>query len=269
MVGISMNGARSVAANVVGSAILFVSSIGLSGCIGNCNNVPGVPLDQLDMSASTPGEIALAGPDNVILTVGDRLDITVEGGTGTQDLRFDLSDDKLRIGREGDWLSGSTPATIRVTMPAPREVSLAGSGTIAAATLANEAEVDIAGSGSVNVATIASERLEVSMAGSGDMKAAGTVQRLEVSKTGSGDIDLAALTADTVEISIAGSGDIALASDGEVTASIAGSGDIEVIGNAKCTLKSVGSGTLDCKPGSPTAGPTPPTRAVDDEAVAN
>ncbi len=265
MVELMMKRARSFA----GPAALVLASMGLSGCFTSLNEVPGVPLSEFDMSGSAPTEIALSGPDKVILTVGETLDITVEGGSGTEDLRFDLSDDDtLRIGREGDWLAGSQPATIRVTMPAPREISLAGSGSIDAPTLASEAEVDIAGSGTVSIAEIASQRLEISMAGSGDLKAAGKTDRLKVSIVGSGDIDLAALTADKVEISIAGSGDIALASDGVVTASIAGSGDIKVTGNAKCTLKSAGSGTLDCATAKAGAQSTSQAGAADGDAAA-
>ncbi len=269
MVQFLVERAKSVVNAVTVPAILVVASIGLSGCFGSFNDVPGVPLSELDMGASAPTEIALSGPDNVILTVGDKLNVTVEGGTETENLRFDLSDDKLRIGREGDGMKGSQPATIRVTMPAPREISLAGSGSIDAPSLASSSEIDIAGSGTVTIAQIKSERLEVSMAGSGDFKAAGQTDRLEVSIAGSGDIDLAALTAENAEISIAGSGDITLASDGVVTATIAGSGDIKVTGNAKCTLKSVGSGTINCAPAEAGANTASQSGAASGEAVAD
>ena len=239
---------------IAAPAFLLAASLGLSGCFfANFTEVPGVPLEELDMSGEAPVEIAVAGPDNVILTEGDTLDITVEGGTKTEDLRFDLDGSKLRIGRDGDWMSGGDPATIRVTMPAPRDISLAGSGNLEAPAIASETEIGIAGSGDLSISQIEAERLEVSMAGSGSITGAGTAKTLEISIAGSGDVEFANLSADEVEISIAGSGDIALTSDGNVSASIAGSGSIDVTGSATCKASTVGSGSLNCKPAASTA----------------
>ena len=209
----------------------------------------GVPLAELDMSGAAPTVIKLAGLDTVILTEGEVLDITVEGdAAATARLRFKLDGDDLKIGREGERSDTTSKATIRVTMPAPSEIAVAGSGSITAQAVAKDAELNIAGSGSIEVASIEAERLEVSIGGSGKVTGAGKASTLEVNVAGSGDVNLADLVADNVEVSIAGSGDVQLASDGTVTASIAGSGDVRVAGNAKCNLSSMGSGKLTCTP---------------------
>ena len=56
----------------------------LSGCGMNYNSweeVEGVPLAELDMSGEAPDTIRLAGPDRVVISEGDTLTITLEGGS--------------------------------------------------------------------------------------------------------------------------------------------------------------------------------------------
>ncbi|MDJ0978456.1 MAG: head GIN domain-containing protein [Erythrobacter sp.] len=234
------------ARSLVGAAALIASSAGLSGCVNLDTGFGGEPLADLDTSGSAPTEIALAGPDNLILTVGDALDIQVEGDSdAVDDLRFKRSDESLAVGREG---SADGTATVRITMPPPREISLAGSGSIDSEALADKAEINIAGSGAVIVAEVDAADLEVSSAGSGSLTASGTVADLEISIVGSGDVDFSKLKAENVEISIAGSGDVTLLSDGRVETSIAGSGNVNVTGQATCETSSFGSGAVTCRP---------------------
>ena len=242
------------AKTVFGAASMLAATIGLSGCINIDSSFDGVPLDQLADGDGPPVEITLAGPDDLIVTVGDTLDISVEGDDEVlEDLRFKRKGDSLAIGRESSWGDSRGKAIIRVTMPAPRSVALAGSGDIDSETLASDAEVSIAGSGKVKIGEVAADELDISIAGSGSLSASGSATELEISIAGSGDIDFAGLKADKVDISIAGSGDIELASDGVVEASIAGSGDVTVTGSATCKSSAMGSGTVTCKPATATA----------------
>lgn len=237
-------------AKTLGAATLLLgASLALSGCLYLASGFDGVPLDELDTSGSPPVEIALAGPDDVILTVGDTLDIAVEGDdAATDDLRFRIDGERLSIGREDGGMNSDGKALIRVTMPAPRAIALAGSGKLEAEALASTAEISLAESNTATVAEIAADDLEVSVAGSGSLSGRGTVERLDISIAGSGDIDFAAVEAEIVEISIAGSGDVTLASNGSVEASIAGSGDVFVTGSASCKTRSAGSGEVRCRP---------------------
>ena len=226
-------------------------STALAGCDGvniKINDEEGVPLSELDMSGDPPTELALIAPDKVILTEGDTLDITVEGDDEAVDaMRFTNSGGTLGIMREsGNW-KGSSYATVRVTMPAPEGISIAGSGTVKASKLASDASINIAGSGSVEATEIDSDSLEISMGGSGKVSGAGKAERLEVSAAGSGNVDMPDLSVEGAEISIVGSGDVRFASDGDVEVSIAGSGNVYVTGSATCTVSAVGSGKVVCK----------------------
>lgn len=223
----------------------------LTACNGDMNistSSDGVPLAELDYEGATPTGIALAGPDKVIVTSGESLAIEVEGDAEiTEKLRFELDGDSLEIGREGNWRQSGI-ATIRVTMPTPTNVTVAGSGTIEIDRLGTggEAEIAIAGSGNSKIGRIDADELDVTVAGAGSLEAAGRAKSLELSIAGSGDLDLRRVKVDSADISIAGSGDAVFASDGEVEASIMGSGTVEVIGNAKCSVSAMGSGELKC-----------------------
>lgn len=231
------------------AATLSSASFGLPGCIDFVSGFDGQPLDKLDTSGEAPTEIALAGPDDIVLKVGEALDIRVEGNPDVlETLRFKRSGNMLGIGRASAGRNLDGKAIIHVIMPAPSEVSIAGSGDISAQTLARAAEISIAGSGEVDVAQIASDNLEITVAGSGSISGFGTVSSLQVTIAGSGDVDFQKVAADTVDISIAGSGDVNLASDGRVESAIMGSGDVFVTGSATCKTSALGSGKATCAP---------------------
>lgn len=211
--------------------------------------VSGVPLAELDMSGDPPTHIELAGPDSVEITEGSTLEITVEGDSQAKDaLRFDRDGNRLTIARDSSIFDGNGKAIVRIKMPAPSTLGIAGSGEIRSATMASSAELEIAGAGKIFVDSITAERMEVEIAGSGDIEAKGTAQKLSIEIAGSGNVELGELLADDVEVEIAGSGDVVVASNGRVNAEIAGSGDVQVIGSASCSVDSAGSGSLTCRP---------------------
>lgn len=242
--------------NTLFKKLLPVAAIGLglaaSGCDGvniSINETEGVPLAELDMSGEAPTGIVLAGPDTVVVTEGSKLAIDVEGDdAAVEAMRFTLEDGALGIMREKNGWSNKGTATVRVTMPLPKEITIAGSGTAEIPGLAKAAEITIAGSGKARVANVDADRLEVTIAGSGDLAAAGSATKLELSIAGSGNGAMADLKVGDAEVSIAGSGKAEFASDGKVDASVVGSGDVTVYGSAECEISAVGSGTLTCKP---------------------
>lgn len=249
---------------------VFPMALGLAGCYNmevTINGEEGVPLSDLDLGGAAPVELILAASDNVILTEGDTLSIEVEGSDDAKAaVRFVVEDNVLGITREEDFWDEDDQATIRVTMPAPRDVTLTGSGSITAQGLAENADVSvlgsgsytggdtevnslditIGGSGSAKFSSLLAERLEVTLGGSGGVKAAGSAESLELTLAGSGSADLAELKADDAEISIAGSGSVTLQSDGTVEANIMGSGSVRVKGDVDCTENAMGSGSLRC-----------------------
>jgi hypothetical protein len=230
------------------------------------NGREGVPLDQLDMDVEAPTEVILSSGDNLEIVEGADFAITLQGSKAAKDdVRFVLEDGALFVMRgdgqfdhdddeegDGDEEGGedaASPATITVTMPAPRRVTLAGSGRISTDALADKAEITIAGSGRIKVHAMAVDTLSITIAGSGTIKAGGTAKRLEVSVAGSGSAKLGGLMVDDAEIDIAGSGSVTFASDGTVNANIMGSGNVTVRGGARCSVHSMGSGSLVCERG--------------------
>lgn len=239
-------------ARALAPALALVIAAGVSGCDGatiKLNGEEGKPLAELDLTGAPPQELVLLGPDEVRITAGDKLAISVAGDAeATDTLRFTLKDGALGILRKDKLFAkdGKT-AVITVTMPAPREVVMAGSGRIEAQALASTAKVTIAGSGNIEAPAISGEKLELTIAGSGNFRAAGDVKRLDLTIAGSGSAAMDALRAETAKVTIAGSGDASFASDGEVEASIVGSGNVTVKGRARCKLSAVGSGKLVCE----------------------
>ncbi len=229
---------------------------GLAGCKDmniSIGDSEGVPLAELDMSGDPPTELVLAAPDSVVLTDGDTLTIDVEGDRDAVDvMRFTLEDGTLGILRENDSdVDGR--ATVRVTMPSPRAIVIAGSGGVAAQSMAEEASVTIAGTGRLDVASVRADKLDVNVMGSGTFGAAGSAKSLDLTVAGSGSMEAAGLKVDGADISIMGSGDAEFASDGKVEASVMGSGNVTITGNATCTVNSMGSGTVTCRATAPAA----------------
>lgn len=243
---------KSLARSLAPIAALALGAMA-AGCDGakiNINGEEGKKLSELDLTGTPPSELVVLGPDSVVLTPGNKLAIAVEGDPKiTDQLRFTLKDGTLGILRENLRLGRQDGiATVKVTMPAPREVTVAGSGELKAPALASDAKVTIAGSGLMEAGPLANEKLELTIAGSGNYKASGTLKSLDMTIAGSGNAEMAGLKVDDAKLSIAGSGRSELASDGEVKADIMGSGEVRVHGRARCTVKSMGSGRLVCEP---------------------
>lgn len=259
-----------------------LAAIVLAGAVSGCdrhsfnidgkdikfNGKEGKKLSELDLSGKAPEELALLGPDEVRVTQGDKLAITVEGDAEAQDaVRFALDGGTLGILR-GEKRTGDKRAIINVTLPALREVSMLGSGRIVTGALAPNAKIVVAGSGEIEADAVSGDSLEVTIPGSGRFRANGTARKLELTILGSGAAELDAVKVETAKVTMAGSGRARFASDGDVEATILGSGEITVIGRAKCKLNSVGSGRLVCEnaaqaadapsPPAPPAPPSPP-----------
>lgn len=233
-------------------AIALALAAWVSACDGaaiRLNGEEGKKLADLDLSGAPPHELVLLGPDEVHITQGDRLAIQVDGDAEARDaLRFTLKDGSLGIARKDKLFekSGKT-AVITVTMPAPREVVMAGSGKIAAQALAGAAKVTVAGSGDIETPGVTGDKLDLTIAGSGNFRGAGNVKTLDLTIAGSGSAAMDALRAESAKVTIAGSGDATFSSDGEVDARIVGSGNVTVKGRARCKLSSMGSGKLVCE----------------------
>lgn len=252
---------QSLVRTLAGVAVLGLATA-LGGCDGSnisFNGKKGVPLSELDLGGPAPTTITLFGPDNVRVTRGDKLAVTVEG-EGTDKLRFALSEGQLGIARD-DWKLGSSDktATVNVTVPMLSEVVLAGSGNLVTDQLGGaQAKITVAGSGTVEARAIDTPKLNIDVVGSGKLRAAGKAKEMKLTVAGSGDAEMDGLTVDEVKVDVAGSGNARFASNGHVKADIMGSGEVRVFGRATCKVSSMGSGKLVCE-----AGVTPDSDAKD------
>ncbi len=227
---------------------------GVSGCDGSkvsINGEHGKKLADLDLSGAAPNELVMFGPDEVQMTQGDKLAITVDGDPAAVDkLRFTLKDGTLGILREGKMFSGDDKlAVVHVTMPAPRELTMGGSGKISAPVMAAGAKVTILGSGRIDTQSVSGDKLEVTLPGSGSFSAVGKVGTLDLTILGSGSAELGGVSADSAKVNVLGSGGAMFSSDGDVDATILGSGTVTVKGRARCTVSAIGSGKLVCENG--------------------
>jgi hypothetical protein len=201
----------------------------------------GVPLEELDVAGPPPRRVSLCGPGQVFVAEGEAFGIEVEPGLGAADLRFTLGNDRIGIA------GGDRDTIVRLTLPAPDRLSVAGSGRITAEKVAPDSKVSIAGSGRLEVLGVDGGKLTVSIAGSGRIAIDGRADELELSIAGNGSCDGEGLTVDNAAVHIAGSGDAIFACSGEVSAHLLGSGNVIVRGSARCSVHSVGSGTVTCE----------------------
>lgn len=198
----------------------------------------GVPLAELDLTGLPPSEVSLRGPGQVELIDGDAFEIDVETDADQSEALFALEDGRLKICGGG---------IVRVTLPAPHKLAVAGSGRLTAAKLARDGEIAVAGSGRIEVAALDGGRLKANLAGSGRAAIDGQAEHLELSIAGSGSCDAEGLLVGSAAVHIAGSGDAIFACNGEVSAHLMGSGNVIVRGSARCSVHSVGSGTVTCE----------------------
>jgi hypothetical protein len=200
----------------------------------------GVPLAELDLAGPPPREIKLRGAAQVVLSDGESLAIEVEADDDSEEALFALHDDQLRV-------TGGRGTVVRITVPAPAKLAVAGSGRMTAARLAHDGEIAIAGSGRIELAALGGGRIKASLAGSGRVAIDGHAEHLELSIAGSGSCDAEGLLVEGATIHIAGSGDAIFACNGDVAAHLMGSGNVIVRGAARCSVHSVGSGTVTCE----------------------
>ena len=232
-----------------------IAGIALAAALAGCGDMDvtidgekGVALAELDMSGDAPESLVLASSDTVVIKDGSKLDIDVTGDSDAVGLvRFTLKDGTLGVLRAKTDEKVSGTAVVNVTMPSPRSLTIAGSGTIEAESMSDKADINVLGAGNVSVAKVTATSADVNIAGSGMLTAAGSAESLDLNVMGSGSADMSGFKVETADVTVAGSGEASFASDGKVEASIVGSGTVTVIGRAKCEVSSMGSGKLVCE----------------------
>ncbi len=242
--------------NRVPLMLAMAAMVPLSACNGeyNVDMDDGKTLEALGPVDASISKLVLAGPDDVVMLVGDKPSITVAGDADAiKSLRFKVEGDTLSVARTGKvkW-SDDKKATVTITMPALNNFVLAGSGKADLASLTGDAkdggkaEIVLAGSGSATVAGIDAAQFDLTIAGSGDADLAGKAAKADMTIAGSGVVRGAGFKVDAAEVSVAGSGSLDFESDGAVEISVLGSGSVNVRGAATCTVDKSGSGSVNC-----------------------
>jgi hypothetical protein len=196
-------------------------------------------------------EVSTVGPQDVIITQGDKQEVRAEGSPAALSvLEAVVENGKLMIrpreGFGGHW-RGLSGTTFHVTVPRLEAISLAGPGDVRIDKVAGkEFEGTIAGSGELTIGDLRVDDASLSIGGSGSVVASGKTGRTRVAIGGSGQVHGEGLQSETASVSIGGSGDAALAVRREARVSIMGSGNVEISGPARCSVSKVGSGNVSC-----------------------
>lgn len=105
--------------------------------------------------------------------------------------------------------------------------------------------VHLKGSGNVVLSQVANERVELSLDGSGRIAATGKTQTATVSVSGSGQIAAGNLEAEDVDVTVKGSGRAEVRASSNLTAAVSGSGEIKYSGQPPNVSPSItGSGSI-------------------------
>src|SRR5688572_16505802 len=123
---------------------LFRSLGYLAGTIGSQMRdgaFDGVPLAELDLTGPAPAKVSLCGPAQLVLSEGEVFRVDVEGDPGGEEVLFSRHESRLGVS------GGDADTIVRIALPAPRKLTVAGSGRMTAARLASDGKVSIAGSG--------------------------------------------------------------------------------------------------------------------------
>ncbi|MBN8831662.1 MAG: DUF2807 domain-containing protein [Sphingomonadales bacterium] len=199
--------------------------------------------------------VALTGPDDVVIKRGTTFAVRVDGPSGALErLDLQVKDGTLHVGRKkgGVWVGGpeNSAATVYVTLPALRRVSLAGSGDMSIDRLEGaQVKADLTGPGNLVIDALQADEADLSLTGSGDLSAAGRAGQAALSATGSGNLHAEKLHTDQASLRLIGSGDIAVHASRGADVSVMGSGNAQVIGTSACKISRMGSGEAQCTAG--------------------
>jgi hypothetical protein len=194
--------------------------------------------------------VELAGPFDVIVTVGGAHAVRAEGDTGIMEhLDIRSESGRLRIGlKDGySYSGGRSQVTIYVTTPALVAADVAGSGDMKVSPFRTASFAgSVAGSGNLLLERLDAESASFDVAGSGDVRGSGSAREARAEIAGSGNIRLAGLQANRAHVSVVGSGSADVRATADATVEIVGSGNVAVEGGARCAVSKVGSGNVRC-----------------------
>ena len=235
---------------------ILLSTIALAACnmVADAQEPPasgGGPSVSRSFDVRGFDSVALAGAQNVVVTVGPAHSVRAEGDAEViERLDIRVKDGTLKIGmKKGNWsFRNREPVTIYVSAPALTGAAIGGSGDMQIDRVEGGSfAASIGGSGDMKIGLLRVGEADFNVAGSGAIHAAGAAERSHVAIAGSGDVDAGDLESRNASISIAGSGGVRLKAMQTADVSIIGSGDVVVTGPARCSVSKMGSGDVRCE----------------------
>ena len=191
--------------------------------------------------------IELAGSDHVRVVPGNAVSVTAGGDPrAVAALLVEVRGGALHIGRRpGNWHDRG--ATVFVTVPTLRAVSISGSGDVAVARIARpDFAASVSGSGDLVLSDLRVAGARFRLAGSGSIAATGTAGEVRIEVGGSGRIDARRLAAPDVAVDVGGPGDVAATASRTARVTVGGSGRVRITGGARCSVSRSGTGTVRC-----------------------
>lgn len=236
--------------------LILVSTLALAACGFTADAQEGARAGATTQRSYEVGAfegVALAGSQDVIVTVGGPVSVRAEGDAeAIEKMEVKVENGTLKIGnRNRSGLSFDmgrrAPVTVYVTVPSLSSAAVAGSGDMRIDKVSGDRfAAALAGSGDLEIAALAVQQANFSVAGSGDIRASGTAASIDASIAGSGDIDVSALAARQAKAAIVGSGNISAQASQTAQVSVMGSGNVRMAGGARCQVDKRGSGDVEC-----------------------
>ena len=234
-----------------GAALVMLEEMDIAG-LGSERETYAADLSEKTYELAAFDEIVTAGPQDIVITLGETFSVRAEGEPRALSLLEPVVENgRLTIGpRDGfNWNRWSRldGATFHVTVPRLGSVTTAGSGDVHIDRVEGENfEVNIGGPGEITIGELDVGEAGFTVAGSGNLVVAGSAGETRVTIAGSGEVQAGGLQSETANVQIGGSGDVALGVEQDARVSITGSGDVTILGDAECSVTRMGSGDVRC-----------------------
>jgi hypothetical protein len=252
-----------VVLGVIASAVLCTPVV-LAQAVDRTTNLQ--PFNSLELRSCFDTKIAPGTPERVIVSATpdqhDRIAVEQQGSTVEIGLKNGWQDGDVvcRGGRvqvqvvasfaanEPFAIHSAGSGNVDAEVPAASKLKteVAGSGNVAVRGAAEDCELSVAGSGDVAASSLDCARAaEVEVAGSGSVTLRGKTKDCEFEVHGSGDVRAQDYACDSAEVEINGSGSVDLGTVAALDVEIHGSGDVTYSGEP--TLRGMdlhGSGSL-------------------------
>jgi hypothetical protein len=228
--------------------ILLIASI----VFASCNSISGngnVRNEQRNVSGFHG--VKSSGSIDVEIKNGNNYSVTVEDDDNLFPyIVTEVENGVLNIHYKDNTSISNDHAKVYVTAPALSEISVSGSGDIAADNViksTDQIQFNTSGSGDIK-ATVDAPAIKATGSGSGDISLSGNTKDFDCRMTGSGDINCNNLKSENTTVHVSGSSTVHVFASVSLKVNVAGSGDVFYSGNPPSPeIHIAGSGTVQAE----------------------